>query len=290
MATQSGITKTASGDIIPKLEMENFEAAILKLESIEVSLAAVDQAARSLEVKDQSTFTEGGILVAQVKNAEKDAEDELAPFKKIIKRAQDFVRQREQRVTNKAKLIRDDLNAKMGTYARLEEQATADDRKREQDKADAEKKRQAEVKRLDDLKAAEEAKRVRVRQITRDRNDGKIGKREYARLLKEAGALEEAQKADADASAEEAASRPAPTVKVATNIPTVSGVVKRRNFKATVRDIRKLETKYLKADEVSIGIDVRKAASACGEAPEAEVIRKVEALIPGIEVTCDRTF
>lgn len=290
MATPSGITKTASGEIIPKLEMENFEAAILKLESIEELLAAVDRSARALAVQDQTTFTDGGVLVAQVKNAEKDAEDELAPFKKIIKRAQDFVRQREQRVTNKAKLIRDELNRKMGDYTRAEEEGREAERRREQAKKDAETKRLSEVKRQQDKEAAAEAKEKRVKQIRQDYKDGKIGKRESAKLLKEAGATEEAAKAQAAADAEEAAKQ-ALTVKVEANIPSVSGVVKRKNFKGKVVNIGKLHVKYLKADEVKIGIDVR---GAVGDGPEneleAQTIKRIEALIPGIEVTCERTF
>ena len=120
---------------------------------------------------------------------------------------------------------------------------------------------------------AVETRKKRVAEINQHLAIGKIGKREAARLLKLAGADEEAAKQNAAAQAEETA-KAAPVVQVKPNIPTVAGTVSRQNWKFRIVDANKIPHLFLMPDEVRIGRMVR----------DIKDKQKAEVECPGIEV------
>jgi hypothetical protein len=148
--------------------------------------------------------------------------------------------------------------------------------------------RQREKAEQEQREANERAIKVRedrVEEIRGMLRRGEIGKRESARLLKLAGANEEAAKADAAAAAEELKNAPPPKIEVKANIPTVAGTKSQVNWKwkfkpdgefQLLEAFRKDETRrlYIQANQKAIGETVRAVKDKA----------KAEALIPGVEV------
>jgi dTMP kinase len=118
-----------------------------------------------------------------------------------------------------------------------EEKRRADaEARRKQEEIDRENQRKIDE---DRRRATEEAARKKadaVAKIEEDFKAGMYGKREYARLLRAAGAEEEAAKATAAAVAEEEAAKSAPTVRVAPSIPKTPGIRNQTYYYAEVTD------------------------------------------------------
>ena len=174
-----------------------------------------------------------------------------------------------------------DIAAKKAEAYRVEEKRLAD---AEAKRINEENARQAQIKadqeKRESERLAAEKKRATIAQVNQDLKDGKIGKREAAKRLKEAGAEEEAAVQAAAATAEEAKAAPAPAaVKVEPNIPKVAGIKGRTNWKFTIVDASKIPHNYCKPDEVLIGDTVRRIKDKA----------KAEAAIPGIEVTSEES-
>lgn len=147
----------------------------------------------------------------------------------------------------------------------------------EQKRINEENQRQQRIKADEEKREAEklavETRKKRVAEINQHLAIGKIGKREAARLLKLAGADEEAAKQNAAAQAEETA-KAAPVVQVKPNIPTVAGTVSRQNWKFRFVDPNRIPRVYMMPDEVKIGQMVRATKDK----------KSAEGICPGIEV------
>lgn len=282
MATKSGITKSQQ-EVIPSSELPQFEQALGTMSDLETALEPVAVRARSIAVIDAVSFTEAGSLIAQAKAAQKTGDATMATYDAILKRVKDYVQTRKLRVKNKAEEIRAILEGKMGEYTRSEERAAQAERDRIAREQRQKLEREAEEKRRADEAAAKELRERRVTEIRQDLADKKITKRQAEKFLREAGAMEEALKAQAAADADEAkenAAKIADKVKVEPNVPTVAGVVKRVNWKFRIVNPNAVKLQYLCPDEVKIGARVR----------ELKDPKRAEAEIGGIEVFEERTF
>lgn len=158
---------------------------------------------------------------------------------------------------------------------RAEEKRLADaEQKRLNDEAARAAQVKAEQDKREAEKAAAEKKRTTIAEVNQLLAAGRIGKREAAKRLKEAGAEEEAAIQSAAAVAEEQKAAPPPQIKVAPSIPKVAGIKGRTNWKFKITDETKIPRLYCTPDEVAIGNMVRATKDKA----------KAEALIPGIEV------
>jgi hypothetical protein len=146
----------------------------------------------------------------------------------------------------------------------------------EQDRINAEEKRrrdeQVEAQRIENERIAAETKKTRVAEIRAQLKFGTISKRTAERLLREAGATEEAALAAASAAADEAKAAPPPAVKVEPAVPKVAGIKGRVNYKFEVVNGSLLPREYLQPDLVKIGELVRRTKNS----------KRAMALIPGI--------
>jgi hypothetical protein len=182
-------------------------------------------------------------------------------------------------------------NELQGHVIEAEEVVRIAETKAEAYRAEEKRQRDAEQKRLNDEaaraaqvkaeqdkreaeKAAAEKKRTTIAEVNQLLAAGRIGKREAAKRLKEAGAEEEAAIQSAAAVAEEQKAAPPPQIKVAPSIPKVAGIKGRTNWKFKITDETKIPRLYCTPDEVAIGNMVRATKDKA----------KAEALIPGIEV------
>ena len=158
----------------------------------------------------------------------------------------------------------------------------------EQDRINAENARLAKIKAEADAaaakKIAEENRRITVAQVRAALKAGEIGKREAARRLRAAGAEEEAAKTEAAIAAEEAKAAPPPKVQVKADVPVVSGLARRTNWKFRLENPKVFFAavladpgrflEYIQANEVAMGDFVRRTKDKA----------KAEAAIPGIVV------
>ena len=267
-------------ELIPSLELPDFSKAVSTLEAVEQELVPISQAARSLKIDSASDFARAGEMIAALKAFDKGSEATMAPYKAKVKLVSDFIRTRLLRVANKVEETKGILTPKMAEWTRKEQAAAKAEQDRLQAIETARLKREAQEKQQKDEEAAAIIRKAEVANIRADLKSGKITKRQAEKLLKLAGAIEEAAKVNAACEAEEATANAAKTasqLKVAANVPTVAGVVKRVNYKFHVIDENKIPREYLTPNLVKIGEFVRAA-------------KKVGEVLPGIEAFEDRTF
>lgn len=222
---------TQKQEIIPSLDMPGFGGALVQGEQVEQHIIGLATLADSLEIVGEPSRTQAGQLTKQLKDEAKQAEAILSPYLIIVDRVRNFIRDRKTRAVNIATNARESLADKMAAYDRAEEQRAAAEAQRKQKEIDEQNRKLAEEKRKADAAAADALRKQAIDQAKADLKAGLIGKREYAKRLKEAGAAAEAAKAQAEAEAEDAAKNP-PKVTVAANIPKVAGNVRRVNYSA----------------------------------------------------------
>jgi len=274
------IIKVKDGSTVEIIQAKPFNQALAKLEDQEDRLEQLKVEVMAIKVIDKASFDKADALLKQIKGESGSAEDTMDPFRTMLNKAKDFVLTRQRRVTNAAESLRGVLNGKMVEYsARVERERQAEE-ERQRKLKQAELEREAEKKRVADEQLAKELKERRVSEIREDLRNGKITKRQAEKFLREAGALEEAAKAQAAADAEDLknkAPEAAKSTKVQSEVPR--GGRTNRTFKV-VRP-QEVKLKYLKPDDVAIGEVVR---------DRSLTIAQVIAEVGGIEVSEDKKF
>jgi trichohyalin len=283
------IEKREPTEIIPTLEMPDFSTAVVKVESYQVRVRELEAEIRALKIVDGPTRTRAGELVTELKGLENKTEVDLKPFKAQVKTVSDYINKKGNAVYDLSEDLRKNtLNPMMGAWDELEEKRAQAERDRVAREKEELLKREAEVQRQKDLAAAKERKQKRVAEIRADLQAKRITLRESEKLLREAGANEEADKAAAAAKEQEgkkAAAEAAAKVEVAPNVPSIQGNVRRKNPKFKVVNAQKVKLKYLKPDEVEIGKVVRGATY-----ESDEDVKRIEEEIGGIEIEFERTY
>jgi hypothetical protein len=289
VASKSGITPQGATEIIPSTEMPQFNEALAKMDGLELELEPLSKEARELKITDKPSRERAGVLNAQFKDIQKTGDATLATYDAIVKRVKDFIQTRKLRVKNRAEEARGILMGKMGDWDRAEEAAARAEEERKKRELQATLDRQAEEKRQADEQAARELRVIRVAEIRADLKAAKITKRQAEKLLREAGAMEEALKAKAAADQEEAkvqSAKVVETVKVETNVPIVAGNVRRKNWRFRVTNAQQVKMRYLCPDETKIGAEVRKLTKDSTDTDKAAI----EMEVGGIEIYEDRSY
>lgn len=239
MASKSGIQPYSNQEVIPSSDLPKFPEALATMDALERQLEPIAKEARDLKITDKASRERAGLLIAEIKKADGDGDDTMAPYSKIVNRVRDFINQRKKRVANRVEEIRGTLTPKMAEWDRAEERAAAAERDRIAREKQAALDREAEEKRQADEATANELRKKRIAEIRADLKAGKITIRQSKKLLELAGAKEEAALAEAAAQEQEAkqeAVRVAEKVEVKTNVPTVAGNVRRVNYSAECED------------------------------------------------------
>ena len=231
---------------LARIDSSKFESALSRFKA-EAQLITVDSPEKCLQAKT---------MQRDVRNYIKDAKAALDPFVNMTKRAYDDARDERSRWVDPAQLIDDALAGKVKDFER-----------KERDKAMREEEERNRVKREAEAKAAEEQRKIQEQQakerraaeqkeIEAARKAGELNKREAERMKKEAEERER-QERDRAKRDEEAAKANFVPDRVVPNIPTVSGVPSRRNYKFRIIDASRIPREYLCPDEVKIGQFVR---------------------------------
>lgn len=274
------IIKVKDGSTVEIIQAKPFNLALTKLEDQEDKLATFKVEAIAIEVTDPASFAKADELLSKIKNESASAEDTMDPFRTMLNRAKEFVLQRQRRVTNAAEELRGVLNRKMVEYSQKVERERKAEEERQQKLKQAELEREAEKKRVEDEALATELRKRRVAEIKADLKAGRITLRESKKLLSEAGAAEEAAKVQAKLDEDDNKAKAVEDAKkttVETEVPRDGRT--NRTFKV-VRP-QEVKLKYLKPDEVAIGIVVRNRKL---------TIEQVIAEVGGIEVEENKKF
>jgi hypothetical protein len=243
------------------------------LDALQRKLQGLKDRADSLVVSDQAGCIAAKNLKLDIQAYMKAVKFETGPEIEIKKGELRQLQEQEKMLLAPAEAMLETSESKRKTWEN-EERRKAEE---EQRRINEENQRQQRIKADEERRLAEhiatENRKSRVNEIRGQLKRGEIGKREAERLLKAAGADEEAAKAGAAAQAEETAAA-APVVQVKPNIPAVQGTVSRQNWKFRITNAQLIPLAFRMPDEVAIGRMVR----------DTKDKKKAEAQCAGIEV------
>ena len=227
-------------------------------QQFETSLALFKKQAQAIEVTDKESCLVAKTMQRDVRDYMKDIHAKLDPFVNSAKRNLQVARDELSKWIDPAEAVDSTLGTKVKTYEQNERLAA----QREQDRINEENRRKAKEEADAKAKKAKEDadfdRAVKVAEIKKKLKNKEIGKREAAKLLREAGDYAEAMKEEAEARAEEEKNKPVAEVQVKPNIPTVSGVpTSRRPWRWAATDLRKIPDDFWILDDLKINAIVR---------------------------------
>ena len=257
------------------------------LDALQKKLQGLKDRADSLVVADQNGCIAAKNLKLDIQAYMKAVKFETGPDIESAKEELRRLQAQEKMLLAPAEAMLEVSESKRKTWENEERRKAEEEQRRINEENQRQQRIKADAERREGERIAKENREKRVIEIRRMFKRGEIGKREAERLLKAAGADEEAAKAGAAAQAEETAAT-APVVQVKPNIPTVAGTVSRQNWKWRFRPngeqhvvqaviAGKTDAKYAMPNHVEIGRFVR----------DAKDKATVEAAIPGIAVWAD---
>jgi hypothetical protein len=235
------IIKTKTGEVIPAISPEAFGLAVKSMEDLSAQMDELQAKAKKLpkQFESKTQYDEAASLVVQKKSLVKLGEATMLPFVEAVKRVKTFIDQQKNIVANGGTILSGIVEPAMVEWDEREARATAAEQKRVREEQEAKLKREAEEKAQKDREAAEELKQKRISEIREDLKAKRITKRQAEKALREAGALEEAAKAQIAADEEEQKSKAAETAAKTTVKPNTGptpGLVRRTNFTAVCND------------------------------------------------------
>jgi hypothetical protein len=197
-------------------------------------------------------------LQRDVRDYMKRVHGAMDPFVDEAKSTWQKARDRINKWLLPAETVDETLKKKVQDYERREREAAEADTRRKN-----EEKRQAQLREAEDKRKAAEADAKRQREsviadVEYRLKHKLIGKREAARLLRAAGAMEQAALQDAAAREEEDKAKPVEQVVVQPRIPTVQGVpTSRRPWRWEVVDEAKIPREFWQLNDLRINAIVR---------------------------------
>lgn len=246
------------------------------LDALQKKLQGLKDRADSLVVSDQNGCIVAKNLKLDIQAFVKAVKFQTGPDIEIKKGELRQLQEQEKMLLAPAEAMLETSERKRRDWENEERRKAEEEQRRINEENQRQQRIKADEEKREAEKLAVETRKKRVAEINQHLAIGKIGKREAARLLKLAGADEEAAKQNAAAQAEETA-KAAPVVQVKPNIPTVAGTVSRQNWKFRIVDANKIPHLFLMPDEVRIGRMVR----------DIKDKQKAEVECPGIEVWAD---
>jgi hypothetical protein len=243
----------------------------------DAALAQLKREAESIVIRDAESCRQAKQVQLSDRNYMKDVHFKLDPFVESAKRALDDAKAQRSQYIDPADAIDTTLGNRVKAYEREEAERAEAERRREQDRLNQEAEARAEEQRKADLAAAEELRKQTEARIKEQQKAGELSKAEAKKALaaEQRDFDERVEQAHSDA---KAVVENVPQIKVEAAIPKVQGVPTHKvNWKFKVVDAKKLPRKYMKQDDVEIGVMVRKVKDKA----------KAEAECPGIEVWPD---
>jgi hypothetical protein len=274
MASKTEIVKPEVVPELPVLPQKEVGDAIIELHRETEKFAPLLKQAEAMQVTNKTEYVAAGQLRAEIRALAKTGQFKLGQYLEVAKKVVNFLKIEISTHESAADQIDIVLTRKINDELTREKAAAAAEEKRVNEERRIANEKKAEEERIERERIAKETRDKRVAEIRAMQKRGEIGKREAAKLLKDAGAAEEAAKEQADADAE-AARRNFQPVKVEPNVPTILGSRKTRVWKVEIVNEMALDRKWLMPDLTKINQEVRDIADA----------EKAEKAIHGIRVT-----
>jgi len=237
--------------IVPRPNLEGVETAIAKLSIDTEKLVPLKAKADALNAKGALNWTADDcqaakLLELDVRNIKKAAGLLLDPYWEVVKSVSDTLGNYYKGHEGPADAIDKSLKDNVKIFETEEKRRADIETKRLNDERLAAEQKKAADERKERERLAKEAKDKKIKEIKAAHKSGEIGKREYIRMLREAGAAEEAaiEQAAADAEAQVQAVKDNPVTAKA-DIRAVAGVPSRTNYKAEVLDFDQLLYAYV---------------------------------------------
>src|SRR6266852_36912 len=101
MATKNASLIKQPQEIVPSLDLPDFEKALATMDQMDAYLEPIAKEAKELKIVDRATRERAGILTAQLKNTDGSSEDTMAPYDKVWQRVRDFIKTRKLRIQNR---------------------------------------------------------------------------------------------------------------------------------------------------------------------------------------------
>jgi regulator of protease activity HflC (stomatin/prohibitin superfamily) len=255
MATNE-IIKTDVVEVIPSTELFGLREALSELtreaEKLEDYRTRASALPGELPLTDAEVYATAGLLLNEVRASSELAPSKINPYKAVAKRVLDFLDTRLKAHKLCFAALDAEIAGKMAERNKRErESAEREQRRINEEKREAAQKRADEQRAADEL-LAKEKREKRVAEIRGLLKRGKIGKREAAKLLKEAGATQEADLARAAADAEDTAKN-VDQVKVLPNKVTILGQRARAPWQWRMVDITKIPRELLYPNRNALG-------------------------------------
>jgi hypothetical protein len=244
MSDQDQIVKAIDPEVIPKTELRGIETALYDLHIEKAKLPAIKVKLEAKEITDLASYTEVGTLVQQARAIAKQGETKMAPFKAIVNAAWDIINGWQKTHQVEADDIAKIGADKQAAWNKKERERTEAENQRKQRELRDEQNRKAEAQRIEDEKLAGERRKARVLEIRGMLKRKEITLRQSEKLLREAGATEEADKAQAKVNADQVAAA-VPQVKVEPLKATVGGQRARAPWVFKITDITKIPREML---------------------------------------------
>lgn len=169
-------------------KLAKFVQAMGQLKMLKSDLDRLDQEARTIKLTNRAEFDRASVINQERREAVKQAEGIVKPFKEPLRKWIDFIQQNYNEVKNEAEVIGNVIEPKMTLWTQEDDRQ----RKAEEDRINKELRernaRDAEAQRQADIKAAAEDKKKLVVDIKRLYRTGEITKSEYVTKMRAADA------------------------------------------------------------------------------------------------------
>ncbi len=223
---------------------------------LQSQLAHLRASVEALVVADQQGYVLACELVKQGRGYIKSVGFRLDPGIESARKHLEFLRGEKEKYVSPAKEIVSIAEVKAEIWKSEERRKAAAEQERINAQRRAEAAQKAELERKQAEAEAKLERERREAELAAARKAGEIGKREEARLAKQAAADEAAAKELAAKQAAELAAN-VQEVTVKPSVPTVAGIRARVNYRFEVLEPSAVNRAFLKPDEVAIGQRVR---------------------------------
>lgn len=269
---------------VPSTDLNGIEHALKNITGVQEQLAAMKPLAEKVVVNSKETQIQAGELLKQIRDLKKLGPTYLAPFKTIVKRAADFIRNKETSHESAALEIENILTPKIERYIRDERIAAEEETRRVREADEKARRGKIEADRQEAIRLAAERKETRIAEIKAMLKAGEISKTKYKELMKEVGIIEEDEKDEADAMKRAAIQAPVEERSVLPNTAPVAGLRRRLEWSFTVTDVNKIPREYMIPDLSTIGRNVRNTPGTMKDKTPDEIKAALERDCPGIVV------
>jgi hypothetical protein len=259
--------------------------AIVDLKPLDSRLAEFSSYVTAIEVKTKEQYAEVSVRVKEAKNEIRKIGFVLDPGIASAKEHLDFLKNQKQGFVSKWEAQIQIGDGKAKKWLEDDERQRRQEQERVQKQLADQQKQKADEERRANEKLAAENRKKRVDEINGLLASKQIGKREAARLLKEAGANEEAEKELIAAQAEETANN-VPEVRVETSRPKIAGVPRTMHYFCEVTDEKAIIDAFVNGPAAQrqflrrfITVDVSEVGKYARDTKNSEQVQKE---IPGV--------